>query len=742
MNGITMTKENSLVSVIYDGNILVLDFPFDRNIIELVKKVDGAEWDKTVEKKWTVPRSSYKSLTSIFGNKIIWKNQNELKQTATELTFKEESLDDVLNRIPNNIQTPFMKLEPHDFQKLMVAWGITKKGKKGDIYGGLLGDLMGLGKTIQALAFSGYLKHNTIPDIGEIKRVLIICPATIKIQWGQEIEKFTNERYVMIDGGKGKNAWKKRVEQYEMAKSDDIMYTIVNYELLIQKERLGKEEVKEGWKKVTKIIQGDFIDLNCILENNYDMIIIDEAQRMKNPDAKTFQAINKIQTPKVRLLMTGTPIEKDIQNIFPLMDYLSPNILADERYDFETRRKMFTDKYLIMGWDEHALRASRGRAKIPKIKGVKNIGLLKRAIAPYTLRRTTDDISDEMPDAPENNIVVDWDKEQRALYEHIQDALFKAHEEMAEAISSEKEDERIKAENEMNAMLMYMLEVCDTPELLLMSESTLAQRKLKEVKPFKNYLEKLKKIETSKISSQEKEKSKNKIKPAWMSPPKLERLVEMVNDITVENDQKVVIFSKFERMTQILQREIHKKINLNSKGSIKKDPIRITMYTGNTDKGCMWKTKLDKAEEPSDNLNCNECPFSTRCNSRTKSAWYFQNDPKTKVIIASDAGKYGVNLQAAKYLINYDLPDTFSTYDQRKGRIRRLNSSHDTVHIYNMITAEGIDEKKYYKLMEQKDIIDQVIEKNDSEENAVVRATASMNKSLLNEVVKRKKRKK
>ena len=91
--------------------------------------------------------------------------------------------------------------------------------------------------------------------------------------------------------------------------------------------------------------------------------------------------------------------------------------------------------------------------------------------------------------------------------------------------------------------------------------------------------------------------------------------------------------------------------------------------------------------------------------------------------------------------MNYDLPDSFSVYSQRNGRIRRLGSKHDTVYVYNLVTAEGIDEKKYYKILKQKEIIDQVVEKNELEEDAVIRATASMNKELLGEMMKKKKKK-
>ena len=86
----------------------------------------------------------------------------------------------------------------------------------------------------------------------------------------------------------------------------------------------------------------------------------------------------------------------------------------------------------------------------------------------------------------------------------------------------------------------------------------------------------------------------------------------MVYDITIENEQKIVIFSKFERMTQIIQRELNKKLNFNANGKPKKERVNITMYTGETEKGCMWKTKLEKDGETKEKLNCNECPFNAQ----------------------------------------------------------------------------------------------------------------------------------
>lgn len=77
---------------------------------------------------------------------------------------------------------------------------------------------------------------------------------------------------------------------------------------------------------------------------------------------------------------------------------------------------------------------------------------------------------------------------------------------------------------------------------------------------------------------------------------------------------------------------------------------------------------------------------------------------------------------------------------QRNGRIRRLGSKHNKVHIYNLVTSGGIDESKFTKLMKQKEIIDQVVEKNEMEEEAIIRATRSMEQELIAELQKQKKK--
>ena len=465
---LTLTQENSDIQVLYnkDENYLILDFIYNASIFQSLKQIKDANYNEILEYKWVVPTSSLKELNKLLHGKILWKSPEEMKNDTESLSIVEETLEDVLSRMPKNIDTPFMNIEPYDFQKVAVSWAITPKGKRGNIYGGLLGDTMGLGKTIEALAISGYLKQ-----MGKINNCLVICPATLKLQWGQEISRFTNEKAIVVEGDK-----KKRTKLFERVKEEKPFYTVINYELLKQRERPKKEAPSKAdkYKKTkTPVEKGEYTDLHQFWEDKYDMVIIDEAHRMKNPDTETSKAIRHIQ-PRYRLLMTGTPIEKDLHNIFQLIDYLSPNIFSSENLSFDTRRKMFEDRFLVTTWNPFT---TWKREKM--IVGVKNVGILKKTLSPYMLRRTTEDVSDELPTmiGADSIILSEMDADQKALLNDLKKEL-QAVQEMKKLVKNQEQADKV--DNKMNEILLYMLEVCDHPNLLVFGESNMAKQLVKK----------------------------------------------------------------------------------------------------------------------------------------------------------------------------------------------------------------------------------------------------------------------
>ena len=155
---------------------------------------------------------------------------------------------------------------------------------------------------------------------------------------------------------------------------------------------------------------------------------------------------------------------------------------------------------------------------------------------------------------------------------------------------------------------------------------------------------------------------------------KLDYLMEHVQEI-MDSGQKVVIFSKFETMVRILARELDKISG-------------ICTYTG--------KMNARQKED-----------------SRIK----FKTNSNFNIFIATNAGAEGLNLQEARYLINYDLDWDISINDQRNKRIRRLDSTFDKVFVYNYIARDSADEVVLSALKKKQDLFDYLIENNDAKSN-------------------------
>lgn len=151
--------------------------------------------------------------------------------------------------------------------------------------------------------------------------------------------------------------------------------------------------------------------------------------------------------------------------------------------------------------------------------------------------------------------------------------------------------------------------------------------------------------------------------------PKFARCMEIVKE-AVNNGHKVVIFVNSKRMTKIFEQEINKFTH------------SIRYIGGLSDKEREYRKDL------------------------------FNNDPSCMVIICNSAGSTGINLQAGRYLINYDLPHNPAEWEQRKYRIRRLDSTHKNVHIYNLINEGLVDEQMREALATKQASFDGTIENN------------------------------
>ena len=264
----------------------------------------------------------------------------------------------------------------------------------------LLADEMGLGKTVQAIAACELLARRK-----GITRVLVVCPASLKAEWEEQIARFTERSVRSIFGTRPQ-----RLATYR----EPTFFTIVNYE--------------QVW--------GDGQDLNEILRP--DIVVLDEAQRIKNWQTKTARRVKSLRSPYA-FVLTGTPVENRIDELYSIVQYLDPELLGPL---FRFNREFYA-------LDE------RGRPV-----DYKNLAELRRRLQRVMLRRRKSDVESELPDRTVKTYFVPMVEEQRLRYD---DYRVPAARLIAQA---QRRPLRPAEFDRLMQLLACMRMVCDTPAIL------------------------------------------------------------------------------------------------------------------------------------------------------------------------------------------------------------------------------------------------------------------------------------
>ncbi|NVM21876.1 MAG: DEAD/DEAH box helicase [Desulfobacterales bacterium] len=200
----------------------------------------------------------------------------------------------------------------------------------------VLADDMGLGKTIQGIGVAELLSMEA-----GISKVLVICPASLKSQWRLEIKRFSNRTCQLVLGSATE-----RSAQYD----NSCFFTVCNYEQVLR-------------------------DINSIERVKWDLIILDEGQRIKNWATKTSQTTKSLNSP-FALVLSGTPLENRLDDLYSIVEFID-----DTRLGPAFR---FFNKYRVV--DE------RG-----KLLGYKNLDELRKKLKPVLLRRTRKKVMKQLP---------------------------------------------------------------------------------------------------------------------------------------------------------------------------------------------------------------------------------------------------------------------------------------------------------------------------------------------------------
>jgi superfamily II DNA or RNA helicase len=200
----------------------------------------------------------------------------------------------------------------------------------------VLADDMGLGKTIQGVGVAELLAREAA-----ISRVLVICPVSLKSQWRSEIQRFSERSCQLVLGTAAE-----RAGQY----GADVFFTIVNYEQVMR-------------------------DIVTIERTRWDLIMLDEGQRIKNWEAKTTRIVKGLRSP-FALVLTGTPLENRLEELYSVVSFVDERRLGPAFRFLNTFR--ITDE--------------RG-----KVLGYKNLDTLRARIKPILLRRTRGMVARQLP---------------------------------------------------------------------------------------------------------------------------------------------------------------------------------------------------------------------------------------------------------------------------------------------------------------------------------------------------------
>ena len=403
----------------------------------------------------------------------------------------------------------------------------------------LVADDMGLGKTIEAIGAAEVLAR----AVG-VERVLVVSPTSLKHQWQREIEQFFHRSALVVEG-----PFARRQQAYAAAS----FYKITNYDVVYR-------------------------DLDAIRKWRADLIILDEAQRIKNWKTRTARTVKQLESDYA-FVLTGTPLENRLEELHSIVEFV-------DRY-------RLGPLFRFLGAHQHVDESG-------KVIGYRNLSGISRTLKPILLRRTKQEVLTDLPERLEKRFFVPMTDEQMRHHEENREIVARiVHKWRRYGFLSEIDQRRL------TAGLQNMRMACDSTYLL--DHRTDHGHKTDE----------------------------------------LDRLL---SDIFEDPDAKVVVFSQWVRMHELIVKRLarHKLGHVFFHGSVP-GPKRAELIQR------------------------------------------FRQDGACRVFLSTDAGGVGLNLQNASVVVNMDQPWNPAVLEQRIGRVHRLGQ-HRPVRVVHLIARGTIEE--------------------------------------------------
>ena len=360
--------------------------------------------------------SSINNNNLILNNKNNLNNNNNNNQTLNEINEEEEEnyLTNTAN-VAEKLQpkgtllkeTNVTLTQPYllnnklrEYQLIGLNWLVALNENK---INGILADEMGLGKTIQTIALFAYLAINK----GNWGPHLIIVPTTIIVNWEIEFKKWCPSFKILSYFGSQKE---RKLKRYGWFRPNSFHVCITSYKLVIQ-------------------------DYSIFKRKRWEYIVLDEAQNIKNFKSKRWQMLLNFHARR-KLLLTGTPLQNDIMEIWSYLHFLMPNLFYS---NIEFREWFHTQFY----------NAIHNNAALNK----QIINSLHSILRPFLLRRLKKDVEKQLPEKIEHVVYCELSRRQKYLYD--------------EYINTDMTQNTLKKNDYFSIMnvLMQLRKVCNHPDL-------------------------------------------------------------------------------------------------------------------------------------------------------------------------------------------------------------------------------------------------------------------------------------
>ncbi len=278
-------------------------------------------------------------------------------------------------------------------------------------WGGCLADDMGLGKTVQVLTFL-----QSRANLNPKQTNLIILPTSLIFNWQDEIRKFCPELSYMVHRGSDRARNTDGFAEYHLI--------LTTYGILVR-------------------------DIEMLQDYNFNYIVLDESQAIKNPNSKRYKAVRLLKAHN-RLVLTGTPIENNTFDLFAQMNFLNPGLLGSMRFFKEEFSK-----------------------PIDKEGDKEKVVQLKKMVYPFLLRRTKEQVATELPEKTESILFCEMTPKQRKIYDTYK---INYRERIIEKMNSEGLH---KARFFVLEGLLKLRQICDSPALLNNTEEVFENDSIK-----------------------------------------------------------------------------------------------------------------------------------------------------------------------------------------------------------------------------------------------------------------------